>query len=292
MATHSDIQPQSKFFVSQGLQLHYLDWGNPQAPTLILQHGMHDHAHAWDWVARALCRDWHVMAVDLRGHGDSQWSPDGAYHTPYYLLDLSNLIESLNTESVAIIAHSLGGNPSARFAALYPDRVDKLVLVDAMGPSAMAIENWDRQGNVNRTREWLERHAAANNKTPRRFDTVDAAVERMMKAHSYLTEDQARHLTEHGLRREGEQYSWKYDPRAALFHPEDFAIHLSEYWREITASTLICWGPGSWTSNPSEDGNAGYFRDHQIHTFEGAGHWLHHDQPDTFVEVVSAFLST
>lgn len=285
-----DIEPKSKFYQSQGLTLHYLDWGNESAPTLIFVHGMHDHAHSWDWTARALCQDWHVVAVDLRGHGDSAWSPDGAYHNAYYLLDFAALMETLNLKSAAIVAHSLGGNPSARYAALYPQRVDKLVLVDAMGPSAAIIETWDKQGVVNRSRDWLEKRRETQQKTPRRFATIDDAVARMANANKHLSPEQAHHLALHGVRQNADGYSWKFDPLVGNFQPEDFSIHLAEYWQEITAPTLLCWGPESWTTDPATDGRAAYFRNHQTNTFENAGHWLHHDQLDAFVAALQNFL--
>ncbi len=71
--------PTSHSYISQRLKLHYVDWGNPQAPPLLLLHGGQDHCRSWDWVADRLRADWHVMATDLRGHGDSAWSPDGDY---------------------------------------------------------------------------------------------------------------------------------------------------------------------------------------------------------------------
>ena len=74
------------------------------------------------------------------------------------------------------------------------------------------------------------------------------------------------------------------------FAPEDFAVHLVEYWREITADTLICWGNESWTSNPATDGSSAHFRNHRDLTFEKAGHWLHHDQLDIFLAALKEFL--
>jgi pimeloyl-ACP methyl ester carboxylesterase len=163
------IQATSKTFVSQGLELHYLDWGNDGAPTLIFIHGMYDHARSWDWVARALREKWHVIAPDLRGHGDSEWSPDGAYHMTYYLQDLTDLVDALGSDPVSIVAHSMGGNPAARFAALYPARVRKLVLVDAMGPNAPVVARWAEQGVVKRSREWLQKRRGASRSLDRRF---------------------------------------------------------------------------------------------------------------------------
>ncbi len=282
-------EPVSRTFVSQGLRLHYLDWGNEGAPPLVLVHGMWDHARSWDWVARALCNDWHVTALDLRGHGDSEWSPDGAYLTPYHLQDFADFIDALGYEQVSIVAHSFGGNPATRFAGLYPSRVRKLVLVDAMGPTAPAIARWDEQGVVRRMREWLEKRRESA-KTPRRFGSIEEAAARLLKTNKLLTDERAHHLAVHGVRRHTDGFSWKHDPACGNFAPEDFALDLADYWREITAPTLICWGPESWTTNPATDGRSEHFRDHRNLTFENAGHWLHHDQFDQFIAALREFL--
>jgi len=286
----TNIEPVSKTFDSQGLKLHYLDWGSAGAPILIFVHGMNDHARSWDWAARAMCREWRVIALDLRGHGDSEWSPDGAYHIAYYLLDFTDLVDTLGADQVSIVAHSMGGNPAARFAALYPQRVHKLVLVDAMGPNASVIARWRKQGVVNLSREWMEKRRRTVARAPRRFAAIDQAVERMARANKHLSNEQAHHLAIHGVRRYDDGYGWKYDPAVGNFLPEDFAFPLAEYWREITAPTLICWGPDGWTTNPATDGSSANFRDHRHITFESAGHWIHHDQLDAFVAALQQFL--
>ena len=71
--------PITNSFISQRLRLNYVDWGNPDAPPLLLVHGGRDHARSWDWVAEELRNDWHIIAPDLRGHGDSACSPAGSY---------------------------------------------------------------------------------------------------------------------------------------------------------------------------------------------------------------------
>ena len=286
----STIEPTSKTYISQGLKLHYLDWGNVDAPLLVFVHGMQDHARSWDHVARAMSEHWHVVALDLRGHGDSEWSPDGAYHNPFLLLDFTELLNVLGAEQISIVAHSLGGNPTARFAALYPQRVRKLVLVDAMGPSANVYEHWKSEGVVARTRAWVEKRQQLATRTPRRFATLAEATERMAKANKHLSAEQAQHLTYHGVREYADGYGWKYDAATGSFTPEDFAIDLAEYWREITAPTLLCWGPESWTTNPAIDGRAIHFRDHRTLTFNKSGHWIHHDEPELFIAALHAFL--
>ena len=110
-----NAQPTSHIFISQRLRLHYLDWGNEQAPPLLLLHGGRDHAHSWDWVARELQRDWHVIAPDLRGHGDSVWSPDGAYFMPYFIYDLAQLIHQQGLEKVS--RDSVTGSTSSAASA-------------------------------------------------------------------------------------------------------------------------------------------------------------------------------
>ena len=153
-------EPVARSWASQGLGLHFWDWGNESAPPLILLHGVRDHARSWDWVARALSADWRVVAPDLRGHGESQWSPDGAYIASYHVLDFAKLAGALGSEPVTIVAHSFGGNVAARFAAAYPERVRKLVLLEGMGPAPKAREEWARRGLVRRTRDFIEQQDA------------------------------------------------------------------------------------------------------------------------------------
>ena len=83
------LGPTSQSFISQRLRLNYVDWGNPDAPPLILVHGGRDHCRNWDWVAEDLRRDYHIIAPDLRGHGDSAWSTSGDYSLNAFVYDLA-----------------------------------------------------------------------------------------------------------------------------------------------------------------------------------------------------------
>jgi pimeloyl-ACP methyl ester carboxylesterase len=286
----ADAEPVSRTHVSQGLELHYLDWGNAGAPVLMLVHGMKDHAHSWDWAAQALRHDWRVIAPDLRGHGDSEWSADGAYLSPYHVIDIADLIDTLGCEQLTIVAHSFGGNVSGRYAALFPERVRKLALVDGLGPTAQAMAGWHQRGPVKRTREWLDKKREVATRTPRQLASMDEAISRMAAANKNLSADQTRHLALHGVRRQADGYRWKYDPFIGTFLPEDFAVDLAAFWSEITAPTLLCWGTESWTTNPATDGRMAHFRDSRTVVFEKAGHWLHHDQLDVFLDTLRDFL--
>ena len=131
--------PTSRVFFSQRLRLHYVDWGNPDAPPLLLVHGGRDHCRNWDWVAQALRKDWHIICPDLRGHGDSQWSPDGNYSMASYIYDLAQLMHQQALAPVTIVAHSLGGNICLRYAGVYPEKVRRLVAIEGLGPSPKVI---------------------------------------------------------------------------------------------------------------------------------------------------------
>ncbi len=96
-------------------------------------HGGLDHARNWDWVARALRDDYHVYALDLRGHGNSAWAPGALYSVAEHVLDLSALVDIINAFPVTIIGHSLGGVVSLLYSGVYPDRVKKVVAIEGIG---------------------------------------------------------------------------------------------------------------------------------------------------------------
>ena len=121
MVKKGNATPTSHIYFSQRLRLHYLDWGNPEAPPLLLVHGHRDHCHNWDWVAEALRDEYHIVAPDFRGHGDSAWVYGAAYSHGEYIYDLAQLIHQLELSPVTIIAHSLGGSVALRYAGIYPE---------------------------------------------------------------------------------------------------------------------------------------------------------------------------
>ena len=149
------IGPASSYYVSQRLKLHYVDWGNESAPPLLLVHGGKDHARSWDWVARALRDDYHVIAPDLRGHGDSAWALGGHYTIHEFVLDIAQLIETLGLHPLKIVSHSLGGAVALQYASIYPDRVEKMVAVEGLGPPPEMIEKYRNVPIWDRVDEWI-----------------------------------------------------------------------------------------------------------------------------------------
>ncbi len=152
--------PTSHTYFSQRLRLHCVDWGNPGKPPLLLIHGGRDHCRNWDWTAVALRDDWHVIAPDLRGHGDSQWSPDGSYTMAGYIYDLAQLVHQQRLAPVTIIAHSLGGNIALRYAGIYPEAVAKLAAIEGLGPPPRVLASLLRR-KTGRTRRTPHRGAGA-----------------------------------------------------------------------------------------------------------------------------------
>lgn len=285
--------PTSNSFISQRLRLHYVDWGNPEAPPLILQHGGRDHCRSWDWVAEELAKDWHVIAPDLRGHGDSAWAPDGNYEMPGFVYDFAQLIHTLGHDQVTIIAHSLGGNVATRFTGLYPEKVRKFVNIEGLGPSPTVRAEREAAGYSNRFRQWITDRRAASGRMPRRYPTIEAAFARMKEENGFLTDEQARHLTVHGAsRNEDGTFSWKFDPYLNNWPFEDVPqFRNEELWGAITCPMLLLYGLDSWASSPAKDGRlAAFHNDPKVVEFENAGHWLHHDQFDRFISEVRAFL--
>ena len=286
------LGPTSQSFISQRLRLNYVDWGNPDAPPLVLVHGGRDHCRNWDWVAEDLRRDYHIIAPDLRGHGDSAWSTSGDYSLNAFVYDLAQLIHQQHLAPCRIVAHSLGGSISLRYAGVFPENVLKLVAIEGLGPSAAQLAERAVRGPGERMRSWVAENRKLAARIPRRYATLEDAFHRMQTENSHLTEEQARYLTLHGaMQNEDGTYSWKFDNYVRSFTPADFTgEEMQQLWGAISCPILFVNGKESWASNPQTDGRMQYFQDARVVEFEQAGHWVHHDRLDAFVETVRAFL--
>lgn len=284
--------PTSHTYYSQRLRLHYVDWGTPDAPPLILLHGGRDHCRSWDWVAEELRHDWHVIAPDLRGHGDSEWSTDGTYNVMTCVYDLAQLIHQKKLAPVTIVSHSYGGNISLRYTGLYPESVRRIVAIEGLGPSPKILKERENEDYADRIRKWVDDKRGAAGRTPRKYTSLDEAYQRMKEENGYLSAEQAKHLTIHGIsQNEDGSYSWKFDNYFRVWPPFDIPMEeLHKLWGAITCPTLLLYGADSWASNPAEDGRIDYFKNAEVKLYENAGHWLHHDQFDRFMSDVRAFI--
>jgi pimeloyl-ACP methyl ester carboxylesterase len=287
------IGPTSHMYYSQRLRLHYVDWGNEGAPPLLMIHGGRDHCRNWDWVAEALRDDWHIIAPDLRGHGDSEWAQGSSYGLLDFVVDIAQLVHQKQLAPVTILSHSLGGNVALHYAGLYPESVAKLVAIEGLGPSPRLLEKRLSTPIADRLTSWVETLRKLSGRAPRKYPTLEDALARMQEENPHLSAAQARHLTIHGsAQNEDGTYSWKFDNYVRAFSP----LHLApeetfELFGRITCPTLLIRGTESWASDPIEDGRASHFHNARVENVEGAGHWVHHDQLDTFLDLTRAFLA-
>jgi pimeloyl-ACP methyl ester carboxylesterase len=284
--------PASHSYFSHRLRLHYVDWGNEGAPPLVLVHGGRDHCRNWDWVAARLRDRYHVIAPDLRGHGDSEWAVGSSYALSEYVYDLAQLIHQTGVAPVPIIGHSLGGMIALRYAGVYPDNVSRLVAIEGLGGTREMHAKAAAKPPNERLGKWIDLTRGLSGRLPRRYDSLEDAYRRMENENPHLTAEQARHLTVHGANQnEDGTFSWKFDNYVRIFPaydlPED-QVHA--LWARIACPTLLVRGTESWAEDPRDDGRAEHFRNAQVLNIDGAGHWSHHDQTDVFMAALDEFL--
>lgn len=291
--SNQPVGPASHHYFSQRLRLHYVDWGNPDAPPLLLIHGGRDHCRNWDWVAQAFRDDYHVIAPDLRGHGDSQWLLGGTYRVTDYIYDIAQLIHQMKLAPLTIIGHSLGGALTLHYAGIYPDNVRKVIAIEGLGPPPEMLAQRESKPPHERLSSWIDDLRKAAGRAPRRYASIEEAFQRMQEENPHLTPDQARHLTVHGVNQnEDGTYSWKFDNYVRVFPAYGLPLEaVHELWSRIACPTLLVRGTESWALDPTKDGRADFFRNARVVNVEGAGHWVHHDQLDIFLRLARDFLA-
>jgi pimeloyl-ACP methyl ester carboxylesterase len=192
-------------------------WGDPALPRLIALHGWLDNAASFDRLAPLLCDKFHIVALDLPGHGRSDHRPPGAwYHYVDYLGDVLAAVDVLGWPRFGLLGHSLGGAIASVLAAGCPDRVERLLLIEALGPLA-----GDPAQALDQLRRALGQRAALDDKSLRVFPDLATAERARMQANG-LSQDAARRLVARGVRAETGGFVWSSDPRLTLASPSRF----------------------------------------------------------------------
>ena len=264
-----------RFIVANGLRIHYLDWGSPGKQPLILLHGIARSAHNFDHLSPRFVGDYHVIAVDMRGHGDSEWHPAGEYLVEDYTSDVVALIEQLELRNIVLWGNSTGGRVAQMIAGLHSSRVSA-VIVEDVGP---------------------ERPAAISNRRAGRMAEEEngwASTEELFtktKAGNSLTSDAIlRNFVEHGSKKRGDgRIVWKRDPAILKgFVP-------TELWdsvRRIEAPIIYILGGASTIVPPETQAQlkAALPQAHIV-TMPELGHYPSDEKPEAFVSIVEDFLS-
>lgn len=281
------MEPESRWFVSQRLKLHYVVWGDEAKPPVLLIHGGRDHARNWDRVAERLADDYCLYAVDLRGHGDSAWAVGSQYSMIDHVADIAAFFDHIQRDPMLVVGHSLGGGVALQFTGVMPQRVQRVCAIEGLGPGIRS----PRPAHL-RMREWLGSMRELETRTPRRYATLDDATARMREANPHLTPEMARHLTLHGSHRTDDgSLVWKFDNYGRARSPYEFNVaDAREIWNQIRCPVLLIRGDESFARDPETDGTASAFHDYRSALINQAGHWVHHDQLDLFMAELTPFL--
>lgn len=228
---------QDKFVKVDGLQLHFVEWGQADSPVVLLLHGFQSNAHTWDTFSSSMADRYHVVALDQRGHGDSAWAPDGNYTAEAFVNDISGFIQMLGLAPVSVVGHSMGGRHATMLAADHPDLVRKLVIVDTpaeLPPAILARRD--------------QEPASDEPPQPETFATFEAVIANGMSQYPLTAEAELRHANYHNLTRTHDgAWGWRWDPELLHRRRHNRAQQpdLYSYLRRVICPTLLIRGQQS-----------------------------------------------
>ena len=271
-------EPVDRYVKVNGLNLHYLEWGDPGSPAIMMLHGIQQQAHSWDFISLPLSVDYRVIAVDQRGHGDSDWSPDEDYSTDAYVGDVEALVSALGLQDFHLIGHSMGGRNSLAWASGRPGTLKSLTIVDT-GPETQ------RRGSdrIQRFRE-----------LPDELDTLEEFAQRVME-YTGRSREQTLGALKYSIRqREDGKWTWKYDTvirRRGFRAPAWTSEQLWAGWRRIDCPALVVRGARSDIfADETMMRMAAEHHDCTTVTVDNAGHLVQGDNPPDFLKAVKGLL--
>jgi esterase len=264
-----------RFISVNGLRLHYLEWGSSAKLPLLLLHGIGRDAHSFDHIAPSFADEYHVVAVDLRGHGDSSWHPAGAYLVDDFVSDIERLVEQLRLADLVVLGNSTGGRVAQVYAGRHADRVRALIVED-VGPerpkdiAAGFARRVQEEANGWKSEAELLAHLKAQS---------SAVSDDLLRAH-------VRSATK---RRDDGRLVWKRDPKLVNgFVP-------TELWadvRRISSPALyLLGGKSTIVSAETQAEIARTIPKVEIVVMPGIGHYPHLEAPAEYVRLVKDFLA-
>ena len=268
------MRPEGKFIIANNLNLHYLEWGKPSVVPMILLHGLCGNAHYWDFFAHNMRSDYHILAPDQRGHGDSGWGE--SYGPKYYVRDLEAFVAQLGLDNIVLIGHSMGGINAIIYAARYPELVSRLAIVD-IGPEIAAVGI-----------ERMERELASE---PEAFSSKEEAISYMGRIEPRQSDKFIRHQVRYALRQdESGDLRFKHD-RALLSTEIRSPQWLWEYITQVVCPSLVVHGMESDMLAREVAERMGHsLAFGSVVDIEHAGHSVPGDNPNAFEAAVRRFL--
>jgi len=273
--TTSAQTPQDRFLTVNGLRIHYLDWGSDGKQPLILLHGIGRIAHTFDHLAAHFNKNYHVIAVDMRGHGDSGWDPNGQYLVEDYVKDIAGMASQLQLKNIVIWGNSTGGRVAQVFAGMHPELVSAVISEDVGPERPREIAD----SGANRLKQEDARGWASEEELLAELKTSNARTsEEILKAY-------VQYGSKH---RPDGRVIWKRDPNIANgFVPTE----LWQYVREIKSPIIYILG-GRSTIVPA-DTQAKLKQtlpQVQIESLPGLGHYPSEENAKDFLVIVDKFM--
>ncbi|HJN49283.1 MAG: alpha/beta hydrolase [Pseudomonadales bacterium] len=264
------------------VRLRYFDWGTDGKTPLVCLHGHTGQAHIWDEFAEAMSADYHVLALDQRGHGGSDWAEDG-YERNRFVEDLAALVDELKIDSFVLAGLSMGGWNSLLYTAANPARVERIVMVD-IGPEA-SQESKAMMGK--------------RPPTPMEFDSIDSAVGMLRQANPWVTDDRLRlDVSDRLKQRQDGKWTWKADPKLFNTPLRDMTDPdlLNRYWQAIESIPCPILEVRGAASPLVSDAVLSEMkrRGQELLSVDvaEAGHVVTVDQPQRFIDATREFLSS
>jgi pimeloyl-ACP methyl ester carboxylesterase len=285
----------TRSLVSHGIRLAVHEWGEVEAPAMVLAHGGFDFARTFDVFAPLLAdAGWRVVAWDQRGHGDSEHA--ALYSWEADLRDAVAVVDSVSRDPVPIVGHSKGGGVSVEFAAAMPHRVSRLVNLDGLPARRSMPDVSDHERTKLMAGElgsWLDfrRHALGRSRRP---GTIDELAERRGRMNPRLSLDWLRYLVTVGGRKDPDGWRWKIDPALRLggFGPWRAQWAMARLpGLSMPLLAIVGLQPETMGSGTTpEDIEPSLPPRSRVVGVEDAGHFVHIEQPHRVADLVLEFL--